>query len=112
MPEQEEARRLLEAALAEGPAHAYLFHGPSGVGKGTAALAFARAMLCEHGAPRAAAEPSLFDAAPAPAAAATAPDDDLCGVCAACTKTATLQIFIDLIDIFRVHAARFRGNRD
>ena len=32
-PEQAEARRLLDAALAEGPAHAYLFHGPPGVGK-------------------------------------------------------------------------------
>ena len=33
VPEQEEAKRLLRAALAEGPAHAYLFHGPAGVGK-------------------------------------------------------------------------------
>ena len=30
-------------------ATAYLFEGPPGVGKGTAALAFARAILCEHG---------------------------------------------------------------
>jgi DNA polymerase-3 subunit delta' len=44
-PEQHEARRLLEAALREGPAHAYLFHGPAGVGKRTAALALARALL-------------------------------------------------------------------
>ena len=36
-PEQAEARRLLAAALAEGPAHAYLFHGPPGVGKRRAA---------------------------------------------------------------------------
>ena len=40
-PEQEEAKRLLRGALAEGPAHAYLFHGPRGVGKRRAALAFA-----------------------------------------------------------------------
>jgi len=33
VPEQHEAKRLLAAALQEGPAHAYLFHGPSGVGK-------------------------------------------------------------------------------
>ena len=33
VPEQAEAKRLLAAALAEGPAHAYLFHGPAGVGK-------------------------------------------------------------------------------
>src|SRR4029078_1030081 len=33
VPEQHEAKRLLAAALQEGPAHAYLFHGPAGVGK-------------------------------------------------------------------------------
>ena len=44
-PEQTEARRLLDAALAEGPAHAYLFHGPPGVGKRHAALGFAGALL-------------------------------------------------------------------
>lgn len=43
--EQTEARRLLGAALAEGPAHAYLFHGPPGVGKETAAKAFAAELL-------------------------------------------------------------------
>ena len=31
VPEQHEAKRLLAAALHEGPAHAYLFHGPAGV---------------------------------------------------------------------------------
>ena len=45
IPEQTEAKRLLEAALAEGPAHAYLFHGPAGVGKRPAAQAFAAALL-------------------------------------------------------------------
>ena len=44
-PEQAEAKRLLGAALEEGPAHAYLFHGPAGVGKRHAALAFAEALL-------------------------------------------------------------------
>jgi DNA polymerase-3 subunit delta' len=44
-PEQEEATRLLGAALADGPAHAYLLHGPRGVGKTRAALAFATALL-------------------------------------------------------------------
>src|SRR5207302_3184876 len=44
-PEQAEAKRLLRAALAEGPAHAYLFHGPAGVGKRTAALAFAAELI-------------------------------------------------------------------
>ncbi len=45
LPEQEEARRLLVAALADHPAHAYLFHGPSGVGKRRFALAFAGALV-------------------------------------------------------------------
>jgi len=44
-PEQDEAKGLLKAALAEGPAHAYLFHGPRGVGKRRAALSFAGALL-------------------------------------------------------------------
>jgi DNA polymerase III subunit delta' len=45
VPEQLEAKRLLGAALTEGPAHAYLLHGPPGVGKRTAAFAFAAALL-------------------------------------------------------------------
>jgi DNA polymerase-3 subunit delta' len=44
-PEQEEAKALLRAALSEGPAHAFLFHGPRGVGKRRAALAFAGELL-------------------------------------------------------------------
>jgi DNA polymerase III subunit delta' len=45
LPEQSEAKRLLTAALREGPAHAYLLHGPAGTGKREAALAFAGAVL-------------------------------------------------------------------
>src|SRR3989442_6899281 len=44
-PEQAEAKRLLRAALAEGPAHAYLFYGPPGVGKRAAAVAFAGELI-------------------------------------------------------------------
>ncbi len=43
--EQHEAKRLLEAALADGPSHAYLFHGPRGVGKRELARAFGRSLL-------------------------------------------------------------------
>ena len=45
VPEQPEAKRLLTAALSDGGAHAYLLHGPAGVGKRTAAFAFAAALL-------------------------------------------------------------------
>jgi len=70
-------------------ANAYLFHGPAGIGKMSAALAFARAILCERGAGASPnAPPSLFDApAPKPNAA---PADDACGECAACLKVAKL----------------------
>jgi DNA polymerase-3 subunit delta' len=45
VPEQVEAKRLLESSLADGQAHAFLFHGPRGVGKRTAARAFAGVLL-------------------------------------------------------------------
>ena len=84
---QPAASAFLRGVVAGGRyANAYLLHGPAGVGKGTAALAFARALLCERrgGAP---AEAGLFAAAPPP----DGPDDDACGACATCAKTATLQ---------------------
>ena len=43
--EQPEAKRLLRAALDDGLAHAYLFHGPPGVGKRALATAFAAELL-------------------------------------------------------------------
>jgi DNA polymerase-3 subunit delta' len=46
--EQHEAKRLLSAALTEGPAHAYLLHGPPGVGKRAIALLFAAELLGDH----------------------------------------------------------------
>jgi len=46
-PEQDEAKRLLAAALADGPAHAYLLHGPRGVGK--ASLDRVIAFATSHG---------------------------------------------------------------
>ncbi len=65
-------------------ANAYLFHGPAGVGKCTAALAFARAVLCErvHGAAAVDTTPSLFGDAPAEQFARTG--DDACGECRGC----------------------------
>lgn len=46
--EQNEAKRLLSAALADGPAHAYLLHGPPGVGKRALAALFAAELLGDH----------------------------------------------------------------
>ena len=48
VPEQLEAKRLLAAALADGPVHAYLFHGPAGVGKRELARRFAAELLGDH----------------------------------------------------------------
>ena len=48
-PEQTDAKRLLRAALAEGPAHAYLFYGPPGVGKRPTAIAFAGELIGDPG---------------------------------------------------------------
>ena len=59
-PEQAEARRLLDAALSEGPAHAYLFHGPPGVGKRGAALGFAGELLGDLGRVERRAHPDLY----------------------------------------------------
>jgi DNA polymerase-3 subunit delta' len=59
-PEQEEAKRLLAAALAEGPAHAYLFHGPPGVGKRRAAIAFAGELIGDRGRVERGTHPDLY----------------------------------------------------
>ena len=60
IPEQEEAKRLLAAALEEEPAHAYLFHGPRGVGKRSLALAFAAELLGEAGRVERRTHPDLY----------------------------------------------------
>jgi DNA polymerase-3 subunit delta' len=57
----ESARRLL-AAGRQGPAHAYLLHGPEGIGKRVMADAFAAFLLCERA------------------------DDDACDTCRHCTR--------------------------
>jgi DNA polymerase-3 subunit delta' len=59
-PEQDEAKALLRSALAEGPAHAYLFYGPRGVGKRRAALAFAGALIGDPARVSRRAHPDLY----------------------------------------------------
>jgi DNA polymerase III subunit delta' len=58
--EQVEAKRLLQAAVTEGPAHAYLFYGPAGVGKSKTAFAFAAALLGDRGRVERQAHPDLY----------------------------------------------------
>jgi DNA polymerase III subunit delta' len=50
----------MEAALRDEPAHAYLFHGPPGVGKRAAAIAFAGELLGEHDRVARRAHPDLY----------------------------------------------------
>jgi DNA polymerase-3 subunit delta' len=88
---QPEASNFLRGVVAAGRySNAYLLHGPAGIGKGTAAIAFARAILCErNGGAREApiAQLGLLgEPAPPPATAG-----DACGVCAACVKSGGLQ---------------------
>ena len=58
--EQLEAKRLLSAALQEGPAHAYLLHGPPGVGKRALAMLFAAELLGEHARVERRSHPDLY----------------------------------------------------
>src|SRR6266536_1097044 len=61
IPEQAEAKRLLRSALAdEGPAHAYLFYGPPGVGKRATAVAFAGELIGDHGRVERGSHPDLY----------------------------------------------------
>ena len=68
--DQPRASAFLRGVVKGGrPANAYLFQGPAGVGKCTAALAFASALLCER----------------------RSQTGDACGTCAACVKSTALQ---------------------
>src|SRR5256885_3755206 len=60
VPEQHEAKRLLAAALQEGPAHAYLCHGPAGVGKRELARRFAAELLGDHARVERGSHPDLY----------------------------------------------------
>jgi DNA polymerase-3 subunit delta' len=63
-PEQADAKRLLRAALEEGPAHAYLFYGPPGVGKRAAALAFAGELIGDRARVERRAHPDVYAVEP------------------------------------------------
>jgi DNA polymerase-3 subunit delta' len=60
VPEQHEAKRLLAAALTEGPAHAYLLYGPAGVGKRALARRFAAELLGDHARVERGTHPDLY----------------------------------------------------
>jgi DNA polymerase-3 subunit delta' len=65
--DQQRVAEALRRTIASGRvAHAYLFHGPDGVGKRAVALAFAQTLQCERG------------------------GDEACGHCTACTKVARM----------------------
>lgn len=91
--DQPSAVAFLKGVVASGRfGNAYLLHGPAGVGKGTGALAFARAILCERagGARPPESGPDLFGSAGVEVETRV-PLDDACGECATCLKTADLQ---------------------
>ena len=58
--EQQAAKSLLQSAVEDGPVHAYLFHGPPGVGKRKTALAFAAHLLGDRGRVERRAHPDLY----------------------------------------------------
>jgi DNA polymerase-3 subunit delta' len=58
--EQQAAKSLLQAALEDGPVHAYLFHGPPGVGKQKSALAFAAHLIGDRGRVERRSHPDLY----------------------------------------------------
>jgi len=58
--EQPEAKRLLRAALDDALAHAYLFHGPPGVGKRAMATAFAAELLGDSARVERGSHPDLY----------------------------------------------------
>ena len=58
--EQSDAKRLLSAALTDGPAHAYLLHGPPGVGKKELARLFAAELLGDHARVERGTHPDLY----------------------------------------------------
>ena len=58
--EQHAAKGLLQAAVQDGPVHAYLFHGPPCVGKQKTALAFAAHLLGDRTRVERRAHPDLY----------------------------------------------------
>lgn len=80
---QEPAVATLRRALAADKVHhAYVFDGPDGVGKETAAFGLAQALLCERRGTTVAGGRGLFGPEPPTVYPAT----EACGACSACTR--------------------------
>ena len=78
---QDPALQTLSRAHAAGHTHhAWIFHGPHGVGKHTTALAFAKLLLCPHAAPDLTTEPGSASPDRSAGSDTLAP----CGECSSC----------------------------
>ena len=82
VPEQHEAKRLLAAALQEGPAHAYLFHGPPASASGSSRAASRRSCSATTRGSSAAVIPTSTSSSPLASRSGST-------TCASCAATCT-----------------------
>ncbi|MGH7443760.1 MAG: DNA polymerase III subunit gamma/tau [Longimicrobiales bacterium] len=107
MTTQEHVSETLRAAVARGrAAHAYLFCGPRGVGKTTAARVLAMALNCPN---RVGSEAAPEDRTDALRAAGDLAPGEPCGVCDSCERIWSGKTSLDVVEI---DAASNRGVDD